>query len=244
MRIAICDDNKAYIDVLKKLVLDYGIRNDIKIEVIGYCGGLELICSESTYDVVLLDIDLPDIDGIEVAERLRNMHIYSDIIMVTGIENRFRDAFYVRANDYLIKPVSFSDLSSALDRVRERQMQNNVYNGERDKEIEVYNHRKKYHIKQKDVDYVKAYNGYVLIYSQGIEYRVDKTLVEYMEYLDKELFCQVSRGIVVNLLKAYMNLSDKSKVTVEGQEFKISRRCKNNFIKAYIEKDLKDIKVK
>jgi DNA-binding LytR/AlgR family response regulator len=112
------------------------------------------------------------------------------------------------------------------------------------KEVVVYYDRNKYKLKQKDIDYIKAYNGYILIYSYGVEYRLDKALSEFLKYIDEDVFCVINRGIAVNLLRAEIELSDKIKVIISDEIFIVSRRCKKEFMEKYIESDLKYTRIK
>lgn len=231
MEVAICDDDSAYVDILNNYVCKYAFENNININITKYKNGLELIKSNDKYDVILLDIDMPFLDGIETTAQLRRKGINVDIIIVTGIEGRVRDAFYVDANDYITKPVKYKDIQVAFNHILERQKLN--------KEVVVYYDRNKYKLKQKDIDYIKAYNGYILIYSYGVEYRLDKTLTEFLKYIDEDIFCVINRGIVINLLRAEIEASDKTKVIISDEIFSVSRRCKKEFMKKYVESDLK-----
>ena len=212
------------------------LQNNIDINIKKYESGIKLINSDDKYDVILLDIDMPFLDGIEVTAKLRRKGINSDIIIVTGIENRVRDAFYVDVNDYITKPATYKDLEVAFNHILEKKKLN--------KEVVVYYDRNKYKLKQKDIDYIKAYNGYILIYSYGVEYRLDKALSEFLKYIDEDVFCVINRGIAVNLLRAEIELSDKIKVIISDEIFIVSRRCKKEFMEKYIESDLKYTRIK
>jgi DNA-binding LytR/AlgR family response regulator len=71
---------------------------------------------ERRYDVVFLDVRMPYLDGIELAQVLRRFAVPPAIIFVTAYEKYAVSAFGVRASDYLLKPVSHARLEAALDR--------------------------------------------------------------------------------------------------------------------------------
>ncbi len=71
---------------------------------------------ERRYDVVLLDVRMPSLDGIELAHVLRRFATPPAIIFVTAYEEYAVGAFEVQASDYLLKPVSHARLESALER--------------------------------------------------------------------------------------------------------------------------------
>ncbi len=78
----------------------------------------QAVCREQVPDVVLLDVEMPGPDGLEVAEALAGLDQPPGIIFVTAFENYAVDAFRVRALDYLVKPVRAGRLAEALERAR------------------------------------------------------------------------------------------------------------------------------
>ena len=92
MRIAICDDEVKICEMLigkvKKFFPD--------VEIISYTSGKELLDEKSIPDILLLDIKMPDISGIEVAKELRNRNFYNIIIFITGEEEEVFNSFDVQ----------------------------------------------------------------------------------------------------------------------------------------------------
>lgn len=92
------------------------------VQVIGTAtsatSGLQLLAALRP-DIVLLDIEMPGIDGVALAQRLRAEGHPSAIIFVTAFAQFAIDAFDLAATDYLLKPVEPERLRRALDRVRE-----------------------------------------------------------------------------------------------------------------------------
>lgn len=82
---------------------------------------LELI-RNLEYSVIFLDIDMPGINGIEMAQQLRDKPDAPSIIFTTAHEEYAFEAFTVRALDYLLKPINPKRLEEALAKVRERKL--------------------------------------------------------------------------------------------------------------------------
>ncbi|MHB1651849.1 MAG: LytR/AlgR family response regulator transcription factor [Desulfitobacteriaceae bacterium] len=80
---------------------------------------LELI-NNLDYSVIFLDIDMPGLNGIDLAHQLRNKPDSPAIIFTTAHEEYAFDAFTVHALDYLLKPINHKRLEEALDKLRER----------------------------------------------------------------------------------------------------------------------------
>ncbi|HET8897262.1 MAG TPA: response regulator transcription factor, partial [Rhodanobacteraceae bacterium] len=76
-------------------------------------------CIEQHPDVLLLDIRMPGLDGVQLARRLAAHDAAPQVIFCTAFEDHARDAWEVRAADYLLKPVSLARLRTALQRARQ-----------------------------------------------------------------------------------------------------------------------------
>ena len=66
-------------------------------------------------DLALLDINLPDMDGITLARQIQELHPETDIVFVTGYPQYAVDAWTVHPKGYLLKPVTKKDLQDELD---------------------------------------------------------------------------------------------------------------------------------
>lgn len=105
MKIAICDDEQVMMEHICELVKQY--RPDYMVELYG-CGEA-LLEDAQLYDLIFLDIEMPSINGMEVAENLRKMQYSGEIIFLTGYMEYIQEAFKVRAFRYLQKPDLWKD---------------------------------------------------------------------------------------------------------------------------------------
>ncbi len=113
MRILIVDDEKPARDRLRQLIDDAGTH-----EVVGEaCNGEEAIAvaTEAAPDVVLLDIRMPGVDGIEAAHHLNAMENPPAVVFTTAYDEYAIDAFDARAIGYVLKPVRRERLERALE---------------------------------------------------------------------------------------------------------------------------------
>lgn len=76
------------------------------------------IMADKSFDVVFLDIEMPGINGLEVARRLRRHSSKTNVVFVTGYPEYALDAWRTQASAFLVKPVSDDDLRRALDQLR------------------------------------------------------------------------------------------------------------------------------
>src|SRR5512145_53333 len=78
------------------------------------------VIEEQSPDLVMLDVQMPGLTGFEVARRLLQAGIESQLVFVTAFDQHAIEAFEVNAVDYLLKPVEATRLAMAIDRVRKR----------------------------------------------------------------------------------------------------------------------------
>ena len=106
VNIAVCDDDKADIDRLKKLISAYALDNDMEISVMEYTSGTGLVeaASHGTRpDIIFMDINMDDMDGLAVAARLREVLGDVPLILVSAFINYALDGYKVRASRFLVK---------------------------------------------------------------------------------------------------------------------------------------------
>lgn len=93
-----------------------------KPEVVGFSNAADALCwlSDHTADVALLDINLPDMNGIELAARIRETAPNLSIIFLTGYSEYAVDAFRLHASGYLLKPVNRQRLAEEIEHAMQR----------------------------------------------------------------------------------------------------------------------------
>ena len=117
MRILIADDEPLARERLRRLLVELGDEHQVVAEAADGETALAL-CARDEPDVVLLDIEMPGMDGLEAAARLAELNPPPAVILVTAYPEFALDAFARRVADYLVKPVRRERLATALDGVR------------------------------------------------------------------------------------------------------------------------------
>lgn len=118
MKIAICDDDPAYLDSISKLLYSFEKEYSIELEVSCFtrgCKAIEFICTEkNNVDLIFLDIEIPQINGIEVAKELRKNQKDLIIIYVSSHEQYWMELFEVQPFRFVKKPVVESEIRNVL----------------------------------------------------------------------------------------------------------------------------------
>ena len=126
MRIAVCDDDRRIREILLREISDYVPG----AEVICYKNGEDLLHAELIPDILFLDIEMPGINGIKLAEKLRGNGMDIVIIFISGEDKYVWQAFDVDALQYLRKPISKTDLTNTLERAIQKVQSNRGENNE------------------------------------------------------------------------------------------------------------------
>ncbi len=117
LHIAICDDEKYMSDKIKRMVSDFFGRKNIDIAISQFASGEELLKCDRSIDILFLDIQMKDIDGMEAARKLRSRGFKGVVIFITVLKEMVFQSFEVQAYDYLIKPVESSHFEKTMERL-------------------------------------------------------------------------------------------------------------------------------
>lgn len=121
MRIAICDDCQLDIDLFKDRISGFlRSKGDYRYEISEYSAGYSLIEDVKEgkwYDVIVLDMVLEKENGLEIANRLRDIGYNGNIIFWTGDNNYLREAFDIGAMQYAVKGRECGRIYRAIDEI-------------------------------------------------------------------------------------------------------------------------------
>ena len=121
LRLAVCEDCEMQTDVILELLAIYQAkRANIFFEINSFLSGEELLESlkqGKKFDLMLLDILMPGIDGIELAQEIRESDDDVILLFITATKNFAIEAFQVYASNYIVKPVIEDNLFPILDRL-------------------------------------------------------------------------------------------------------------------------------
>ena len=105
MKIAICDDNENIIEELKDIIQEFFSAKNIPLELYCFCNGKELISTGEKFDLAIVDIEMPEVNGIEAAKYVQQENENAVIIIVTSHQEYLDDAMDINVYRYLPKPI-------------------------------------------------------------------------------------------------------------------------------------------
>ena len=101
---------------LTDLLARYGKQHGVEFKVTWHSSAMEMLSDKGHYDLCLLDIEMPGINGMEAAELLRSQHRVTSIIFVTDLAQYAVRGYEVDALGFLVKPATFAGLAMNLNR--------------------------------------------------------------------------------------------------------------------------------
>jgi len=220
--------------MLKALIIDdeplahevilYHLAEHADISIVGRCYNATQALSwlaNDHVDLLFLDINMPDLSGIELLKVLRNR---PQAIVISAYQEYAIQGFELDVTDYLLKPVCSDRLSQALDKVR--------FRNDKRLSMEVVPHhiilkvdREKRKFTLVDITLLEAYGNYVKLWQGNEMVLVNSSLKQLIEMLPNTKFTQVHKSFVVNNAKIIVVETDS--ITMEcGRTVKVSKTFK------------------
>lgn len=233
MKIAVIDDEKPQADILYSICNAYfgGHKQNVQIDC--FPDGIAFFNSfkENTYKIAFVDIFMEKMNGIAVAEKLREKDRDILIVFVTTSPDFMMQAFSVHAFHYITKPYKAEQIYKVLDDASSYVSDNSKY-------IEVMCDRRNTLISLKEIVSVESDAHYINIgVVSGLRYRTRMTITEFLKLADNDTrFIPVNRGIVLNA-DYIKDIEDSVCVTGNGERFPIKIREKTRIeqsIREYI----------
>lgn len=226
--IGICDDEKLIREQLQRLVLSEMSCLQESAEIILLESGKAVLCFAEKLDMLFLDIEMPEMDGIRIGNIIHRQNPYCKVIMATCMEHRYKEAFQIGAFRFVTKPFRSEEIREALQAVIRE------HAGMR--KLKVFKNRNSYELWQKDVLYIRALDSYVEIYCHGGCFRNQRSLSELEKELDSRMFFRINRQDIVNI--AWVTDYSHGIMLIDKTEMKVSVRRRKGFEGKYIEYDV------
>ncbi|MGN0073019.1 MAG: LytR/AlgR family response regulator transcription factor [Coriobacteriales bacterium] len=234
MRIAVCDDERVELQNISCMLEELAGQGRLPLGPLllrSYKSAAELLADAEAgarFDLLILDVLMPGMDGIELARRLRASGEDADIVFLTSSKEYAVDSYEVRATDYLLKPVTQQRLASALERV--------IQTHSRKEEMLVLSTPfRLLSVPCSQIEYVEI-RGKTLHFMLlgGREEMVNAPLKDYEpQLLGKGGFVKVHRSFIVNMANI-KTLTLEGVRTVEGRQVPVSRSLRKAVRETYM----------
>ena len=158
--VAVVEDDDKEAERIKSYLVSYGKENDENFNVLHFSDGLEFLEKiRPEIDVVFMDIEMPFLNGMDAAKKLRQSDPSVPLVFITNLKQYALNGYEVEAMDFLVKPVAYAAFSTMMGRVCARLALCT------DKEIFIQNAQGGVKIKISDIFYVEVIKHYVIFHT-------------------------------------------------------------------------------
>ena len=206
--IAICDDDNSFAggleETLCRMEKTYGLKFEIDVYQDG-CSLVKEVMSGKRYDIICMDIQMKEMDGVEAARQIRKLDRVVELIYVTSYDSYMKEVFEVTPSGFIVKPLDQKEFETTFCRVMRTVIGQDAYYRFRYKKEEykllirnilyfTSDLRKTYIVEEGgrymeyrklSYDTVKLSNGEVLPVSSHRKQEVDEQLAKLMSLLPK-----------------------------------------------------------
>lgn len=224
MNIAIVEDEKKEAEWLARLIEKYSAEHDITLACKVFNDGLDFLSgSKQQFEIVFLDIQMPFVDGLSVAAKLRQIDTNVIIVFVTNMVQYAIKGYEVEASDFIVKPIEYNVFEYKFKRILSLAKKRIAT------DIVISGGGGQLRVSAGDIDYVEV-SGHKVIYhinGRGIEsWDVLANVYEMLKPFD---FCYCNSCYIVNLNHVRSVSGDMA--DVNGVQLKISRGKKKEFLR-------------
>lgn len=216
LTIAICDDNENQIKELRSMLYEWAVDKPFALDIDEYISAESFMFSYSDKpcDLLLLDIEMKQLNGMELARKLRSDSDMLPIVFITGYSDYMNDGYEVEALHYLLKPVDKLKLFAVLDRYIRRHTPEN--------EITIKCEDKTVHLSPDTITYCEAVGKKTHIYTKEQVMICETGIGNFKSNLSSD-FIACHRSYVVNL--RYVRSIGKTEIVLDnGENIPLSRR--------------------
>ncbi|MCM1388191.1 MAG: LytTR family DNA-binding domain-containing protein [Bacillus sp. (in: Bacteria)] len=216
MRIAICDDEKAQQELLQKYLKEWAAQTRTPLETVLFPGAEAFLFAwedDKNYDLLILDIEMGAVSGMELAGNIRRQNEDIPILFVTGYEKYMAQGYEVAALHYLLKPVHKDKFFSVMDKLKQKK---------KPEEKQLFRTENgSLSLPVSKIWYVEARAHRCILYTADAEYVLLASISETAQYLEKHSeFIRCHRSYLVNIrhtaaiIKTDLILDDKRRLPV------------------------------
>ncbi|MBQ9133732.1 MAG: response regulator transcription factor [Clostridia bacterium] len=228
LKIAVCDDEEKQLIHMRSLLEAWAKERAHLAEVQTFSSAeafLFAYSEDKSFDILLLDIEMGRMNGVELARVLRAENERLQIVFVTGYDKYIADGYDVMALHYLMKPVSKEKLFAVLDRAARLLC-------DREKNLVLTVNKATVKIALHEITYIEALQNYAAIHTETAEYKVKMSLSALEKELDDGFF-RTGKSYIVGL--RYVASIAKTEITLDsGQRIPLGRGLFDAANKAFI----------
>ena len=226
IHVAIVDDEEEQLETTKNLLLRYEKEHDTALRITTFNDAVSFLDPyKGDYDIVILDVKMPYLNGIDAARKLREMDEGVILFFLTTMEQYAIRSYEVAAMDYLIKPINYYDFALRFARAVKK-----VEKAE-EKSLILKTEAGIVKVFPSQIYYVEVSGHYCLYHTTVGDYRQYYSIKKLEQELSGDGFALCNSYLLVNL--GFVERTENMSVFVHGDELQISHPKKKAFLERF-----------
>lgn len=226
IKIAICDDNEKDITITNEIVKKFFELSNIDFEIRLFTSARDLLNNAASYQMIFLDIELKDANGIEIAKHINHMNYEYKLFLVSGHTEYLKDGYKVKAERYFTKPIDYNEFKIDMQEVIQDYIRNSSFI------LDPKVVKQKIYIK--DILYVEILARKTYLHTKNKTYITPYTLSYWKDVLQPYCFSQSHKAFYVNLQNVEDYNHQEIYMNQQQSTIPLSRFYRDHFINDYI----------
>ncbi len=227
MRICICDDDIGIHNTIVLLLKTF-ITTETQFNITDVYSGEELLKYYSIrkkFDIIFLDVEMAQINGLKTAEKIRKTDPKAIIIFVSSHANYVFDVFRLEALHFIVKPICHNEFTDVFQRAMTKYRAINST-------VSLKWQNVRFQISINDIIYVEGYKRHITVHTKDEEYESIGKIPDMLEILEPHGFVRIHQGFIVNM--DYIKRFDANDVILkDNTKVMVSVRKRTEALKAY-----------
>lgn len=223
INIAVIEDEKASLEQINQVLTRFSQENKEEIKINNFHDGETFLsCLSQKFDVILMDIELPGINGMDTCFKLREIDKEAHIIFTTNMAQYAIRGYKVNAMSYLMKPINYDELEVLLKLiVDEKKVKIQPITLKINNSIKV--------IDIKDIKYIESYGHEIIYYTINETYtKRGSSIKEIYSNIKDGGFAKINSSTIVNI--KFCQEINNEYVLIDNKKLYISRNMKKEFL--------------
>ncbi|MFG6358866.1 MAG: LytTR family DNA-binding domain-containing protein [Acetatifactor sp.] len=240
MKIAVVEDEKIHADLLIRLLETWLKENKVDFCIREFPSAAAFLFEweqDQAWNVLFLDIQMPGLNGVELAREIRKENRRVALVFVTGMTDYLLEGYEVEALHYLVKPVDGARVASCMERVfsrcLEQEKRETVLTEARELAGGEKGSRITLRLLPEDIVYLEAVTHNTEFHTKDRCYVVREGINVWRERLPEKMFCACHRSYLVNLLHV-AHLEKDAVILDDGRQVPLSRKSYKDVNRAFI----------
>ena len=226
MNIVVCDDSLNIINEIKEMLNEYSAIKNVPLEISAFDNGNAVIDSNENFNIAILDVEMPDMNGIALGEELRKRNKQIVLIYLTAHSQYLDSALNLNAARFFEKPIDKDRFFSGMDNAIERIDNTTINFFIRDDKTQV-------RITAESIVYIEISHRKTKVVTEDKVYFTTHTLDYFKDRLVSSIFAQPHKSYIINF--NFITAYERGEIVLDSQyKIPVSRSKQTEFHKSFV----------